>query len=364
MPTLLVIRPTGMGDLLMGLPALRALRRGFPGHRLVTTCPPDLVPLARLAGVADRFVSGPAVTGGAADPSLHRGRNAAILDEVFAEPPRGGAETIVVLKMPEADLSRRALARRPGQLLGFGHPDVEATAGLPPYRPDDHILDRWARLLAPAGITPDPADLYLALPWEAPGTQPDADPVPVGPGCAAPGPAAPTVLHLGAGSPSRRWPAQRWAATAAGLAADGHAVVLTGSGAERELAAGVAAQAGLNDQVNLAGRTDVVALARLVRSARLVVSTDTGVPHLATVFARPSVTIFGPTSPRQWGPPPGSQGHRVLWAGRIGLEYGPQPDPGLLLIGAEQVLGAARDLAAVRDPDAQDLDARIAPVTR
>lgn len=331
--TLLVIRPTGLGDLVMALPALRALRRAHPARRLITTCPPGLVPLARLAGVADRFISGPSGEGAGDDPSLHRGTNQAILDQLFAEPEGGTDEAIVILKMPEDELSRRALARRPGQLVCYRHPDVAGTADQPGYVPEDHVLGRWERLLAPSGVLPDIADLYLALPEpEDPGQprQPD--------------PPVPTVLHLGAGSQSRRWPADRWAVVAAALSAEGHRVVFSGSRAERELVGRVAMAAGLPGTTNLAGRTDTVQLASLVRSARLVVSTDTGVPHLATLFARPSVTIFGPTSPREWGPPAGSHGHRVLWAGRIGTMYGPDPDPGLLLITPADVLAAARSL--------------------
>lgn len=361
--TLLVIRPTGLGDLLMSLPALRALRRAHPDAELVTTCPAPLVPLAHLAGVADRFVTEVPPDGGGApasggptplDPSRHRETNAAILDKVFAEPRRGDVETVVVLKMPEDELSRRVLDRRPGRVVLFRHPDVPGTAGGTTYVEDDHILDRWERLLTPAGMPPARADLYLALPSADDGAVRDR--------AARDGAArdpAPTVLHLGAGSPSRRWPARRWSGVAAGLAADGHRVVFSGSPAERALAAGVAAAAGLDAATNLAGTTDIVQLARLVRSARLVLSTDTGVPHLAAVYRRPSVAIFGPTPPGIWGPPAGSTGHRVLWSGRTGVMYGPQTDPGLLDITAGEVLDAAREVDA--DPAGTGPDGPLAP---
>lgn len=353
-PTLLVIRPTGLGDLVMSLAALRALRRANPGHRMVLTCPEPLVPLAELAGVADGFVTERTDPGGTAlDPARHRETNAAILDRVFALPREPG-ETVFVLKMPEDELSRRVIARAPDRFVCYRHPDVPGTDGQPGYEPADHVLVRWERLLAPSGIVPDRADLYLAVPDAEPDPAdgPDAD------AGADTGAGAPTVVHLGAGSPSRRWPAQRWAHVARALAADGHRVVLSGSPGERELAAGVAQAAGLPAGRNLAGTTDPVGLARLVRSARLVLSTDTGVPHLAVVFRRPSVVVFGPTRPTEWGPPPGSTGHRVLWSGRTGAMYGPEADPGMLEISAEDVLAAAREVDA--DPDGTGPDGPLA----
>ena len=332
--TLLVIRPTGLGDLVMSIPALRALRRAFGDAEFVTTCPDPLVPLARLVGVADRFVterSGPA--GPVLDAARHRATNAAILDRVFAE-PRRPAETVVALKMPEDELSRRVLDRRPERVVCYRHPAVPATHAQPRYHPEDHVLVRWERLLGPSGIAPDRADLYLALP---PGPDPAAD---------AGGDGPPTVVHLGAGSPSRRWPLDRWAAVVAALAADGHRVVCSGSAGERDAVAQVLAAAGVDPRANLAGTTDPVGLARLVRSARLVVAPDTGVPHLAVLFRRPSLTLFGPTPPQEWGPPPERRGHRVLWTGRTGIMYGPDADPGLLQLTVDEVVAAARQVDA------------------
>jgi ADP-heptose:LPS heptosyltransferase len=69
---------------------------------------------------------------------------------------------------------------------------------------------------------------------------------------------------------------------------------LTGGAAERELAAGIAASAGLAPDRVLAGRTDLLGLASLVAAARLLISVDTGVAHLATATGTPSVVLLGP----------------------------------------------------------------------
>ncbi|MYW44955.1 glycosyltransferase family 9 protein, partial [Streptomyces sp. SID161] len=45
-PRVLVLRALGLGDLLAGVPALRGIRRAFPGHQLVLAQPPGLSELA------------------------------------------------------------------------------------------------------------------------------------------------------------------------------------------------------------------------------------------------------------------------------------------------------------------------------
>jgi ADP-heptose:LPS heptosyltransferase len=121
-------------------------------------------------------------------------------------------------------------------------------------------------------------------------------------------------------------------------------VVITGGPGEVELARAVAAGAGLAPSAVLAGRTDLAQLAAVVAGAGRVLSADTGVAHLATAFGIPSVVLFGPTPPAEWGPPPGRDRHRALWAGRRGDPHGDEPDPGLLAIGVGEVLAEAAAL--------------------
>jgi ADP-heptose:LPS heptosyltransferase len=149
-------------------------------------------------------------------------------------------------------------------------------------------------------------------------------------------------VHPGAASPARRWPVDRWATVVRALVDDGHDIVLTGSAGERPLAESIHAAAGVGGPrcVTAAGTTDIAGLANLVASARLVLCGDTGVAHLATAFATPSVVLFGPVSPDRWGPITGGP-HRALWAGRVGDPHGTEPDPGLLLLSTAEVLTAA-----------------------
>jgi ADP-heptose:LPS heptosyltransferase len=178
-----------------------------------------------------------------------------------------------------------------------------------------------------------------------------------------------TVIHPGAASAARRWPPERWAAVARAEADAGRTVVVTAGPGEAPLAAAVVqAAAGLRRSsatpvvaqerrsrgaIAPAGPTDLLQMAAVVAAAARVVCGDTGVAHLATALGTPSVVLFGPTSPARWGPPPDRSIHRVLWAGGEGDPHADQPDPGLLGIGVDDVLGALADL-----PAAEPLGAR------
>lgn len=303
--SILVLRALGLGDLLTGVPALRALRRARPGARLVLATPEGLGDLVELIDAVDELLPTPglgSLTWPGDPPSLAvnlHGR---------------GPESI-------GDL----LAQRPGELLTHRNPAYPAQPGLD-WRSDVHEVDRWCRLLEYGGIQPDREDLRL--------------PEPPGP---SPAPGA-VVIHPGAASRARRWPPDRYAAVARELAAAGHQVVITGSAAEGALGRDVAVPAGLPESAVVAGRTGLAELASLVAQARLVVCGDTGVGHLATAFGTPSVLLFGPTPPRLWGPPRTATQHIALWVGDVGDPHGSHPDRGLLMIQPTRVLEAATTL--------------------
>jgi ADP-heptose:LPS heptosyltransferase/uncharacterized protein YjbJ (UPF0337 family) len=302
-------RALGLGDFLTGVPALRALRRAYPGDRLVLAAPRALEPLAALSGAVD-----------------------AVADTPPLGPPPRGAAVAVNLHGRGPESHRVLQAASPGRLIAFAN----AAAGHdgPEWRSGEHEPARWCRLLRESGIPADPDDL-------------DLPPPPV----ASPAPGA-TVIHPGAASPARRWPPDRWAAVARAEAAAGRDVVLTGGPDERKLADAVAA--GLPRTTVLAGRTDLLTLAALVAGAGRVVCGDTGVAHLATAYRVPSVVLFGPTPPQEWGPPRGRPWHRALWAGRRGDPHASTPDPGLLAITVDDVL-AALD----REPTGRPVDMSI-----
>jgi ADP-heptose:LPS heptosyltransferase len=223
---------------------------------------------------------------------------------------------------------RLLLSLHPGRLLAFANADVPGTEALPTWRADEHEVERWSRMLRAFGIAADPSDLDLDRP-----------------GLPSPIPAAgATVIHPGAGSAARRWPAERWARVAHRERAAGRRVVVSAGPGERRLAEDVARGPEAPAADVFVGDEDPMPLAALVAEAGRVASSDTGIAHLATALGTPSVVLFGPTPPALWGPPPDRREHRVLWHGSTGDPLGDRPDPGLLRIGVDEVVRALAEL--------------------
>lgn len=301
-PTVVVLRALGLGDFLTAVPALRGLAAAFPDHRKVLAAPNGLAPLAALSGAVDEVVDA-SPSPAPLDPSL-RGPDVAV--NMHGRGPTSHAAL---------------LALQPDRLIAFAHKDVPDTEGFPAWRPDEHEMDRWCRLLHEFGVAADPSALDLKRPPVAAPTQA----------------VGATVLHPGAKDPRRRWPVDRWVAVARAVVSAGGGLAVTGSPDEVPVARRICREAGVDETAVLAGRTDLLGLAAVVADARVLVSNDTGVAHLATALGTPSVVLFGEVSPAEWGPPLDRPMHRAIWKG-------PRPGAGaeelLALIGVEEVLEA------------------------
>jgi ADP-heptose:LPS heptosyltransferase len=259
-----------------------------------------------------------------------------------AVPWPGATPNVAVNLHGTGPQSHRALnALNPRRRIGFrcgdAGPGWEGPAWDTVAVAHPHERARWCALLEAVGIPADADDLRLPSPACAGSTDT---------GSAR---AAPVLVHPGAAYGAKRWPVERFAAVATALDGPRTPVLVTGSAGERDLALAVARRAGLPVDRVLAGRTDLGALCDLVSGAGLVISGDTGIAHLASAYRTPSVVLFGPVDPAQWGPP--ADGPHVALAHpatRRGDRFVDEPDPALLAIGVEEVLVAAAAVSRTR----------------
>jgi len=114
------------------------------------------------------------------------------------------------------------------------------------------------------------------------------------------------VLHVSAGNPFRRWPADRFAALAAALTAlpEPMHVVITSGPSEAEAVERVTRVARDTPSVEASrivhcGEFDLPELAALVSRARLYIGGDSGPLHIAATTRTPVVALFGPTLPER-----------------------------------------------------------------
>ncbi len=318
-PVALALRALGLGDFLTGLPALSLLKQALSDHSVVLAAPAVFAPLVPYVRAIDGLLP--------AGELMPLNRDYAGVDVAVDLHGKG----------PE---SRRLLADlQPGRLVAFADP----AAGFPgpPWYPGEHEVARWCRLVATA--------FHLeGVPWPTVvgGVDVPQAVIPGGSGGVPPGldtVQGLTLVHPGAAAVSRRWPAERFATVATQLRREGHRVVITGGEAETSLAEWVAAASGVPTLV----APPLLRLLSVVAAARVVVCGDTGIAHVASNYRTPSVVLFGPVRPADWGPPDDPR-HRVLFAGDgTGDPHGDEPDPALLRISVPEVMDAVHQVMDV-----------------
>jgi ADP-heptose:LPS heptosyltransferase len=298
---IVVFRALQLGDMLCAVPALRALRCAAPhAHIALIGLPWAQTFVERYAGLVDELIVFPGATGFPEQPETNAGlpqffaqMRARHFDLAIQLHGSGGVANDLLL-----DLGARAQA-------GFVQPGEAQRSGCFIGWPDD--LPEAERYLALTAAMGAPAlrrqsafplnrrdqDEYAAL-------------------VAAHGLEAKrlVLIHPGAQLPSRRWPAERFAAVADDLAADGWQIAITGTAAEVSLT-GAVLDAMTSPAMHFAGATSLGGLAALVAQARLVVCNDTGVSHIAAAVATASVVIASGSDTRRWAPSDHSL-HRVL----------------------------------------------------
>jgi ADP-heptose:LPS heptosyltransferase len=160
------------------------------------------------------------------------------------------------------------------------------------------------------------------------------------------------AIHPGAGAEVKLWQEESWAAVAADLSREAPLVFTAGSPDEVAMAERISGRFG----ACIVSGLSLPELASFYASCRLVLGPDNGPLHVARAVGTPTVTLFGPTDDRLFGPPADDPNHVVLrlpWrctpCGR--LDYNPAELPYHLcvkLIEPEEVLVAARRVLMAR----------------
>lgn len=112
------------------------------------------------------------------------------------------------------------------------------------------------------------------------------------------------VIHPGSSHwVQKQWPVERYGSLCATLAAASPAkIVVTGSAGEAALVRRVVAAAAHASVIDCAGQLSLFELGAVLAEASFVVCGNTGVLHLACAVGAPAILINGPVSAAKWGP--------------------------------------------------------------
>ena len=304
-PSILIVKLATLGDLLLTTPALRALRRRYPGARLdVLTTPASAPLLASSPHVDHVWTLDTSVFAARGRTAAHFGAQVEIVGRVWTLRQTNYDALALAhhLTLSSGRLKHRALvaAIRPRLVVGLdnGHGDWLDVRVPDAGFGEQHEADYFLRLAEALGAHPtggdrrlDGADLgWSDLLMSRPG---EDQPLRI-------------ALHPGSGlySIARRWPMESFVELARRLHEHtGAAIVVIGGREDGALADCLLSQLGRPDWATLQAHTGTPRdLAETLAGSDLFVGNDSFPMHLAVALKIPTVAIFGPSNVRAWGP--------------------------------------------------------------
>ena len=309
---ILVIDFGQLGDVVLSLPALRAIREKFPQARITVAVGKACAPVVDLSGYSDAtiVVDRVALRDGWKALSVFR------IMRIVKEVRRAQFDFVIDLhSLSETNLlgflsgaPKRLYARRPGRsldILANFHPKPP----IEDYRPTKHAIDRYLDVIIPLGIkdapriprlktrAEDDAAIEQMLKKEKANMN------------------APLVgLFPGAGHPDRRWPLARFVELAERLVRnDGVRVILFAGPEEREMVKEM--RAVFPRTTIIFDRLTIPQLASALARLSVFVSNDTGPMHIATAVGTSVVALLDRPTPNSFVPI--EERHRVIYSRRI-----------------------------------------------
>lgn len=298
-----IFRALQLGDMLCTVPALRALRQAAPMSHIALIGLPWATTFAkRFSKYVDSLLVFPGFPAFPEQPAHVYG-----IPHFLAEAQRQRFDLAIQFhgsgSLSNAFVVMLGAERNAGFFVpGQYCPDAQTFL---PWMEREHEVLRYLRLVGHLGARP--AGEHLEFPLN------DADYRALQ-RChtGLPSPGTYVCIHPGARLPSRRWMPQRFAEVADRLAQEGMKIVLTGSADEADVVREVQ-RAMRMPALDLCGKTELGALAALIAQARLLVSNDTGVSHIAAAVATPSVIVSCGSDTARWAPLDQAR-HQVLSA--------------------------------------------------
>lgn len=279
---LLVKVPNWLGDVVMSLPALWAVRLHYPRLHLGVLVREELSSFFSATPWVDSIVSYKTAKGVAGNLSAWK-----LVQQLRRQSWNVGLlfprsfESALWLYLARVPIRIGASAQARSPLLTHA-------LRLDLKRPDRHLASSYLHLVRSSlGCALPSSPPQLIVPTEAAGFTVPLPYVTFAPGAAY--------------GPAKQWPLPLWQALAERSIAKGMNVVLVGTMSERPVCEEIAAPFNARCQV-LAGETTLPQLMSLLARSAGFVGNDSGATHLAAALGVPTVAIFGSTNPVRTAP--------------------------------------------------------------
>ena len=270
-PFRIVIRASNwLGDSVISMPAVRAIKRGRPDAHVTILAPEKIAAVWRLLPEVDEVLS-------LGSKSLRKAVGLLRAQPAF--------DAGIVFPNSLRVALELWLARIPRRVGYAGHCRSwllnQVVRKLERRGPPPHQAEHYLDIARSLGVDAEVGEIAISAP---PSARPSERKIGLCPGADY--------------GPAKRWLPERFAATAAAI---GGKWILFGTARDKEAGAEIAAALGENC-VNLIGKTSLEQLIEELRQCQLLLTNDTGTMHLATLLGVPVVAVFGSTEPGLTGP--------------------------------------------------------------
>ena len=283
---LLLLQLKRIGDLILTVPAIAAVRKQFPDAKLTLVVgygSRELLPA--IPGIDRALVARGRISDAPQWLALAASKFDYCLD--FSRTDRSAFLTL--LSNATRRITYATIRHEPLRRLTYNQ-------FVPSRVRDLHTIDHHLALLGPLGIHNSSPAIHLELPDVAKERAAEViETHDLGENFA--------VIHPGSARAEKFWLPRRWAEVAKELSARGIPVAFTGgkSRLEQEHLAEIKSHFG-SRAADLSGKLDLLSVAALIQRARLLATVDSAPMHLAGALGTPQVVLFGPTNPFHWYP--------------------------------------------------------------
>ena len=276
---ILVIRPGGMGDMLMLLPTLRSIRQHHPHLAIDIVCETRNFEVLELAGLSDSAM----LYDGNPFRFFRRLRRTDY--EVVIDSEQFHNFSAVMAWLSGAPV-RVGFKINPARLHLYTH--------LVSYNIDGYEMEQFGNLLRPFGLSLDHQTLHGVL-IDADSRLRDGIPSAAKPIIDK---GRVVVVAPGSSDAYKQWGPEKFAEMITRLNRNGCSFVLVGG--KNDLARDVALRARADSLIDCCAQLSLLDTAAILNAGSVFVGCDSGLTHLTTALGRPTVAIFGPSDSEKW----------------------------------------------------------------